>query len=187
MVSKGRTKSERPELTPLQRHLAEESSFTETERPRRARVVGNALVVGEVVLIALCVVPLGPALETGAFGKFAGLALIATGLVVGVLGGAALGRSLRPHPIPATRGQLRTSGIYSLVRHPIYLAVMLCAVGLTLFSGRLLGLLATLALAVVLILKAKLEENLLYERFGWEYATYCNRVPAILPRPWRRW
>lgn len=188
MVSNSRIKTDRAKLTPLQVHLAEEAYLTENERPhRRARPVGNALVAAQLLLMGACVAPVGPAMLTPIGFKVLGLALIATGLLVGVLAAVALGRSLRAHPIPADQGKLRTSGVYALVRHPMYLAVLLTAVGLTLLGGHLLALFATLALAAVLAAKAKLEEGLLYERFGWEYATYCSRVPAILPRIRRRW
>lgn len=178
---------ERSKLTPLQVHLAEESYLTESERPDRARTAGNSLVAAQLFLMGACIAPFGPTIETPVGVKVLGLALIAAGLVVAVLAGAALGRSLRAHPTPATHGRLQTSGIFALVRHPMYLAVMMTAVGLTLLGGHLLALLATIALAAILTKKARLEEDLLSDRYGWEYSAYCARVPAIIPRPWRRW
>lgn len=188
MVSSSRIKTEHSKLTPLQVHLAEEAYLTESKPPHhRERALGNALVAAELLLIAACVAPVGPAMTTPSGVKVLGLALIATGLLMGVLAAVALGRGFRAHPIPAEHAKLQTSGVYALVRHPMYLAVMMGAVGLTLLGGHLLALLATPTMAAVLATRAKIEEGLLYERFGWEYATYCSRVRAVLPRIRRRW
>lgn len=182
-----RTTGERPAMTPLQIHLAEEADLAEPGSTSRARAFGNILVLAQFTLLALCVVPFGPAVALPGILRFLGLVLVGFGLVVGALGIAALGRNTRVHPIPAKGCELRTTGIYGHVRHPMYLAVMLSAVGLTLAGGRLLALLATVALPAVLTVKARFEEDLLCEKFGWEYAAYCAKVPAILPRPWHRW
>lgn len=177
----------KPQLTPLQQMLAEESDMSLFQRPNHDRAIGTALVTAQFGLLGLSLLPIGPALALPGWARAVGLALVGIGLVVGVLGLIGLGRDTRVHPIPAAGSALRTTGIYSVVRHPMYLAVMLCAVGVTVGSGRLLALLASCALAGVLAFKARFEERLLDERFGWEYATYASRVPAVIPRWPRRW
>lgn len=157
------------------------------QRPNHDRAVGTALVGAQFGLLGLTLLPLGPALAVPGWVRALGLACIGLGLLVGALGLISLGRDTRVHPIPAEDSALRTTGIYSVVRHPMYLAVMLCAIGVTVGSGRLLALLATCALAGVLTYKARFEERLLDARFGWEYATYASRVPAVFPRWPRRW
>jgi protein-S-isoprenylcysteine O-methyltransferase Ste14 len=187
MVIGNRATRERPAMTPLQIHLSEEADLTEFDRPSRMRAIGNVLVAAQFTLLGLCALPLGPALPTAGIIRIIGIVVILAGLVVGAMGIASLGRSTRVHPVPASEATLRTTGIYAHIRHPMYLAVMLVAAGLTLAGGRLLALLATLALAAVLTAKARFEEDLLCEKFGWEYAAYCAKVPAVIPRPWHRW
>lgn len=185
MVIGSRTKSDGPRLTPLQQLLAEEDDLSVFDRPSRDRMYGNILVAAQFLLLGLCLLPLGPAWGTPTVVRALGLGLLAAGAVVLALGLAALRGSTRVHPIPAADSELRTTGIYAVVRHPMYLSVMLFAAGLTVSSGRLLALLSSMCLLGVLTVKARFEERLLSERFGWEYAAYCARVPAILPQPWR--
>jgi protein-S-isoprenylcysteine O-methyltransferase Ste14 len=81
------------------------------------------------------------------------------------------------------RGQrLVASGPYRFVRHPMYLGLFLSAAGGLLVYRRwaLVFVLATLPGAVI---KARLEERLLAEELGPEWAAYAARVPGWLPRP----
>ena len=80
------------------------------------------------------------------------------------------------------RGRLLTEGIYSEMRHPRYLAVLLGLLAYALminYSGLyvLFGF-SIVAVAVVIAL----EEKELADRFGDEYLRYKARVPAIIPR-----
>ena len=81
--------------------------------------------------------------------------------------------------------RLRTTGLYSVVRHPLYLGNTLTAVGLACFTttwyvpGRSSSLLAMLYHERI----AAREEVFLEERFGDEFVRWADRVPAILPRP----
>lgn len=152
--------------------------------PARQQSVGNALVVAQFSLIGLCLLPVGPQVGTG-LGRALGLVLLAAGLVVGGLALHSLGSDTRVHPVPAAGAQLRTSGIYSVIRHPMYAAVLLACAGVTLASGRLLALVALAGLLVVLHVKVRFEDRLLAERFGAQFAEYARRVPAVVPRPWR--
>ena len=81
-----------------------------------------------------------------------------------------------------SKGVLLQEGIYGVVRHPRYLAVMIGIAGYTLvvnyFGLYLLYLGSMSALPVVVIL----EERELAHRFGGEYSEYRSRVPALIPR-----
>lgn len=73
------------------------------------------------------------------------------------------------------------TGVFSRVRHPIYLAALLLYIGffLTTFS------LACLALWVGILIFynyiAIYEEKLLEQKFGQEYTEYCRDVPRWIP------
>jgi protein-S-isoprenylcysteine O-methyltransferase Ste14 len=150
----------------------------------RHRQVGNALVAAQFLLVALCLLPVGPTFGGGQL-RWLGLACLALAALVGGLALLALGRDTRVHPIPAPTAELRTRGIYSVVRHPMYAAVLLACAGVTLASGRVLSLVALVLLSGVLHVKARFEDRMLSQAFGWQFAVYAQRVPAIVPQPWR--
>ena len=78
--------------------------------------------------------------------------------------------------------KLVTSGVYGVVRHPIYTAMfgMLLATGLAIsnFMPLAVGLLVFLAGTMVRI---RLEEGLLKSAFGKEFLEWRSKVPALIP------
>ena len=170
------------------------------EAGTRRRRIGNVLVATQFALIALCLLPVGPILFGSGSGSGAGEAggaaggpaliagLVCLGLaaVLGGLAFLALGRDTRVNPVPHRDTHLHTNGIYAVIRHPMYTALLLGALGVTLVTGRLLSLLALIGLAGLLHLKSRFEDRLLFEQFGWQFAVYASHVPALVPQPWRR-
>ena len=72
-------------------------------------------------------------------------------------------------------------GPYRYVRHPMYLAVILAALGaLLIFRTWAMVLFSVLSLGV--ILRAQREERLLGEEFGEEWEAYCQEVDGWIPR-----
>jgi protein-S-isoprenylcysteine O-methyltransferase Ste14 len=106
-----------------------------------------------------------------------GLALILAGFVLLATAGIALllVRSTTVFPRPREGAMLADTGVYRRVRHPVYGAVLLIALGWSLAESPL-GLLPTAALAVVFDLKARVEEAWLEERFA-GYSQYRERTP----------
>ena len=150
----------------------------------RHRRIGNLLVAAQLCLILLCLIPVGPTVGSGQLRPL-GLACLALAVVVGGLALLAMGSDTRVHPVPDAQTPLRINGIYAWIRHPMYAAVLLATLGVTLSSGRVLSLLAFLALVVVLHVKADFEDRMLQEKFGWQFSVYASRVPALFPQPWR--
>lgn len=163
----------------------QEAALPEEARTRSRHRVGNVLVSAQFAGLGLALAPLGPRLALG-WVEVIGWVGLASGVVVGALALAKLGRATKVHPRPAPGAQLRTTGVYSVVRHPMYLAVLLVAGGVALAGGRLLAILVTPLLALVLLAKIRFEETMLDEQFGWQYAVYASHVPALIPRPRRR-
>jgi len=77
---------------------------------------------------------------------------------------------------------LVTAGLYSLVRHPIYLGIFISLSALALMVANLLVLLPTIALLIVLYASIDEEEVILIDRFGDEYREYKKRTPRFIPR-----
>jgi protein-S-isoprenylcysteine O-methyltransferase Ste14 len=106
-----------------------------------------------------------------------GLALIGVALVLFAFAGVSLlvARAVTVFPRPRDESALAQRGVYRIVRHPVYGAILLIAVGWSLAVAPL-GLIPTVLLAVVFDLKARLEEAWLVEQHA-EYAAYRERTP----------
>jgi len=109
-----------------------------------------------------------------------GVLLVSAGTVVAVLAAFGLGSSLTAMPAPVTSGRLRTDGVYGIVRHPMYTAVLLVTLGWALMSSPRV-LLPFALLVVVLDLKRQVEERWLAEVYP-DYPAYRMRVRwALVP------
>ena len=78
---------------------------------------------------------------------------------------------------------LVTTGPYALVRHPIYLGMLVFVLGTGLVFDRGAVVLLALALVPCLLAQASIEDRIFAEHFGAEHAAYRARVPAVLPWP----
>jgi protein-S-isoprenylcysteine O-methyltransferase Ste14 len=113
------------------------------------------------------------------------LALALAGLAVRVvaIGTAPAGTSERSTTSPRA-SMLRTSGLYSMVRHPLYVGNTLTAVGLACFTTVWYVPVIVALLGVLYHERiASREEVFLESRFGDEFLRWADRVPAMIPRP----
>jgi len=101
----------------------------------------------------------------------------AAALVIGVVN---LGRSLTPLPSPVPHGELRTSGLYRFVRHPIYSAILALTSGIAVRSRSWAVVAATIALTGWFMAKARWEERRLSARYP-GYDVYASRTPRFMP------
>jgi protein-S-isoprenylcysteine O-methyltransferase Ste14 len=86
-----------------------------------------------------------------------------------------------PDDAPA---QLRRNGPFGVVRHPLYLGVLLAASGPVLVAPRA-ALVMTLSLCfVVLAVRAQQEERRLRAQVGAAYDDYCRAVKRLVPFVW---
>jgi protein-S-isoprenylcysteine O-methyltransferase Ste14 len=150
---------------------------------------GEGWVAGQLVLFAA--IGLAPWLLPGAASwpeglrlpaALAGIALGLAGAAVGGLGALQLGTNLTIFPRPKEDGALVESGVYGLVRHPIYTGVLLCGLGYALVTASAIALLLCVGLWLFFEQKARREERWLRDQFP-AYEGYMRRVPGrILPR-----
>jgi protein-S-isoprenylcysteine O-methyltransferase Ste14 len=136
------------------------------------------------LLAAIFLLPAGDAWTPPSWLGTGSRVLEIVGLVVLGIGLLNLGRSATPLPTPVRGGELRSTGLYRYVRHPIYSGVMALAVGSAITSGSVTIAVAALTLVGWLAIKARWEERRLSARYP-DYAAYAARTPRFLPSPRR--
>jgi protein-S-isoprenylcysteine O-methyltransferase Ste14 len=109
----------------------------------------------------------------------------AGGGVVLLVAARGLGSSLTPTPVPTEHGHLTTTGLYRLVRHPIYTGVLMIVIGMVIGSSSVAALLLGLVIVGFFSVKARWEEAQLRVRYP-EYDAYASTVPRFVPSPFRR-
>lgn len=77
---------------------------------------------------------------------------------------------------------LKTSGILSSIRHPIYSGLIMITIGYFLFTPNLPTLISCCCILVYLPIGIYIEEKKLIGRFGDSYRNYKDRVPALIPK-----
>lgn len=109
-----------------------------------------------------------------------GFILLGVGGILFLAGIVTLGRSLTPLPVPAKDVRLITSGVFGLVRHPIYSGLIFAAFGWATASNDWLRLLLSVAVFLFFNAKASFEEKVLTERFP-EYPSYARETKRFVP------
>jgi protein-S-isoprenylcysteine O-methyltransferase Ste14 len=77
-----------------------------------------------------------------------------------------------------------TNGVFSIVRHPLYLASILTYLGLIILTLSLLSFIIWIIAIIFYYYISRHEEKLLLSRFGKEYEDYMKKVPMFFPKPW---
>jgi protein-S-isoprenylcysteine O-methyltransferase Ste14 len=129
------------------------------------------------------------------FAEHPALDALATALGLGAVAltasaAIALRRSFRVHPRPRADGYLVETGVYAVLRHPMYLAVLLvCAASWLRWPSTPLAVIVAVNVAFYFA-KSRYEERLLRAHYP-DYARYQARTWGIVPlgrrgRPWDR-
>jgi protein-S-isoprenylcysteine O-methyltransferase Ste14 len=137
------------------------------------------LVALQLSLIAAIVLPYGAAAWT-----IAGSLLVGAGIALGAWAlSANRPGNFNIRPEPKAGATLVTGGPYRLVRHPMYLAVLVGMLGFCVSYGGPWRWAALVALAVVLLVKAGIEERTLTAHHP-GYADYARSRKRIVPFVW---
>jgi protein-S-isoprenylcysteine O-methyltransferase Ste14 len=102
-----------------------------------------------------------------------GTGLVAVGLVLMFIARLQLGDSFSITP---QARKLVTRGLYSVVRHPVYVTGIIALSGLCLYVEQPVFLAAVAVLAALQFGRSKAEEAVLEEKFGQEYRDYRSRT-----------
>ena len=77
--------------------------------------------------------------------------------------------------------ELVTTGIYSRIRNPSYLGLLVASLGWVLAFRSGVGILLVAALVPPLVARMRAEENLLRSHFGRKYDEYCAHTKRLIP------
>jgi protein-S-isoprenylcysteine O-methyltransferase Ste14 len=73
------------------------------------------------------------------------------------------------------------TGIYRLIRHPLYLSLLLLGTGIMLKDPGAAQIILGIVMLTALWFTAKIEEKEMIRRFGAEYAGYMKNSKMFLP------
>lgn len=110
-----------------------------------------------------------------------GFVLSISGIVGILISMRQLGKALTAMPEPKKEAPFVTSGLYKIVRHPIYSFLLTLTFGVVLVKGSISAIFIFLSLCVLLRYKYGYEDQVLREKWA-EASRYQERVPALLPR-----
>lgn len=136
--------------------------------PRLERAIG----------LASRVVPPGP------LGPAAGLGLTLLGLGSASWARVELGRFWSGTVTLKSGHVLVRSGPYGMVRHPIYVGLLLAVLGTAGARGTAGAAVALVIVGIACGLKIEREESLLSRHFGESYAEYRRQVSRLIPLVW---
>ena len=86
-----------------------------------------------------------------------------------------LGKSISPMPRPKQNSKLITSGIYTILRHPMYYSLIVISIGFFMKSFTIYNLILTILLMFIISNKIKIEEEHLTKKFI-KYNSYKKEV-----------
>ena len=112
-----------------------------------------------------------------------------SGVGLGVASGALLiwtfrnlGHNLTDTVVTRRNATLVTQGPYRWVRHPFYLAFAMLVIANTLVTASAFLAITGTAAFLAIVARTSIEERILLERFGQDYADYIRRTGRFLPR-----
>ena len=103
-----------------------------------------------------------------------------TGILIASAGVLSIGKGFTPFPTPKDSGQLKQTGIYKYIRHPMYSGIIIAATGIALYNSNLPRLALCLVLYLFFQYKSRYEEKLLKQKFP-EYDTYKTITGRFFP------
>lgn len=148
-------------------------------RRKRRRIIYAISGISAIILFELprFIIPLLPQPTIGLnpdIAKIAGGAIFAVGMSIVIAAFIQLMKAKREG------WKLQTSGVYGIVRHPMYLGDVLWALGWSIIFNALYALALTPLWFFLRYSIAVLEEEKLIEKYGENYKAYMQRVPKMI-------
>lgn len=142
------------------------------------------VVAQAVLLVAIVITPSAEAWERPIWLMTVAGVLVVAGIVIAAIAALGLGAGLTASPVPNAAGELQTDGLYRLVRHPVYLGLILALTGAALRSGSAVTVALVIATIAFFTVKARWEERRLVDRYP-DYPAYAAQTPRFVPNPVR--
>jgi protein-S-isoprenylcysteine O-methyltransferase Ste14 len=147
-----------------------------------AAALGTMIGLGGLIVIAHPVIERIPAFGLPEPVRLFGLVTGAAGAVFAFRSQSAMGASWRVGTDEASERDLVTDGIYSRIRNPIYLGLLIQMVGAALLLANAGALASLIAGGAGLHLIITSEERFLIQKYGQAYADYMARTGRLFPR-----
>ncbi len=113
--------------------------------------------------------------------RILGLAILLAATAFTLWARLALGTMWSGAPTVKQQHQLRTTGAYSITRHPIYTGMLSMMLGSLLLAAGGRWVVPFPVFLVVLEVKIRVEERLMLAEFPDDYPRYRQRVPKLVP------
>ena len=124
----------------------------------------------------------GFAVGFGWYGRFSGILIILTSMIISRNTGKTLAKYGRTGNVPKfDTNKFVNKGMYSCMRHPMHLGLMLMPFGIAFLvnSFSYVFIYAPLTVIIILIMIKLVEEKEALAKFGKEYEKYMKEVPAF--------
>ena len=144
---------------------------------------GEWWLFGQISLILAHLLPAYPTsklITENVYIKTSGSILIFLGFFLCLNAFISLGKNLSPLPDPMLNSKLVKTNAYKTCRHPIYRAIIIFSLGVSLYLASLLHIALLISLCLILKGKALREEKFLSLKYS-SYNTYMSNTPAIIP------
>ena len=118
--------------------------------------------------------------------RWVGVAIGASTILLAAWVFRSLGTNLTDTVVTREKHELVTAGPYRWVRHPFYVAFAMSVVADSLVTANWFIAITGGAAFCLVVLRTRIEERKLIERFGDAYLSYMERTGRFFPRrPWR--
>jgi protein-S-isoprenylcysteine O-methyltransferase Ste14 len=110
-----------------------------------------------------------------------GFALTVAGAALAIWARLLLGANWSATVTVKQNHELKRTGPYAIVRHPIYSGFLLAMLGTAIAFGEIRGLIAFALAFIAWRMKSLIEERFMLDQFGEQYARYKREVKALIP------
>ena len=153
-------------------------STAKNKRDRRSLLILWIVIAGSLVLG-----PWAAAYGVWTFdGALIGIIIYIIGFIIRWIAVYQLGKMFTVDVAIANEHTLKTSGLYTVVRHPSYLGLILIIAGLGVCLNSLLSfILMFVPTFIAISYRISIEEKALIEEFGDQYIAYKAKVKRLIP------
>lgn len=125
--------------------------------------------------------PLIQSMKLNSVFNLLGLVLTLFGMLILILATYTLRKSISPFPSPRQNARLINTGVFKLIRHPIYSSFLLITLGWALYTNSLSRIIIFVSLCVLFHYKSKYEEEMLLLKFP-NYLNYKKLTGKFIPK-----